>query len=871
MREIKTFRQKDLVLNVSQVYDKKELDYSAWQPFVEKLCGDRDYQKESIKNAIIYLVAKNYRSLRDLAIENYADNAELREKYSSENDFIKKLNFPDKLYATLDLATGTGKSYVIYGIAQIALGLGLVDKVLVLCPSLTIESGLTEKFKQLSGSEYLRKALPADAKIKTPHITDANSTVKTGDICIENIHSVYETTGSSIEDSFIGVGKRTLVLNDEAHHIFNKVSGTSSTDMSIKKWKSFLLNPAYGFQYMLGFTGTAYIDDEYFNDVIYRYSLHDAIEDKMVKNVDYVQEDESKTSDEKFQKVYQNHRDCAEKYTLVKPLTILVTKNISKAKLLAEELMSFLAKRENRTKKGVASKVLLVTSNRDHSANVRKLKYVDDKNDPVEWIVSVSMLTEGWDVQNVFQIVPWEDRAFNSKLLIAQVLGRGLRIPESYQNPQPKVIVFNHKSWSSKIKKLLEDVLEIEKRIYSSVLSEDSDRAKYHFTIKNINYKNEPLEIKSDFEPKPIDFSRMWEDGVHLESQSITVTKSTTYISALGGVEREREYQIQNATLTIDEVLDKLFDEFEQREWEGKTLKLGENEYTQNDLPPREDIRKMIELSMKKRGNTGDLIIEKNAHKILNAFAPLLRKKNKTVISKSIMENDTFDLSTEKLEKQSTSVSNLRRDSSVFYADNWKKEIIDSEQQAIIQDAIDDDSFPRSAIKEKDYSFFKTPVNIVITSSKPERDFVDALCKRENAELITAWVKSRDRNFYEIEYSYRYGSDGAKARRYFHGKFNPDFFILVEQNGTKYILIVEIKSDGDDSDENKAKYRHAVEHFRQLNLRLEANGLNEKYIFHFLSPDGYSTFFEHLKNGTVLEGQDKYRCELENLLESVED
>ena len=32
----------------------------------------------------------------------------------------------------------------------------------------------------------------------------------------------------------------------------------------------------------------------------------------------------------------------------------------------------------------------------------QKLKKVDDKKSPIEWIVSVSMLTEGWDVKNVF-------------------------------------------------------------------------------------------------------------------------------------------------------------------------------------------------------------------------------------------------------------------------------------------------------------------------------------------------------------------------------------------------------------------------------------------------------------------------------------
>jgi type III restriction enzyme len=37
--------------------------------------------------------------------------------------------------------------------------------------------------------------------------------------------------------------------------------------------------------------------------------------------------------------------------------------------------------------------------------NLKQLKLVDDKENPVEWIVSVSMLTEGWDVKNVFQVV----------------------------------------------------------------------------------------------------------------------------------------------------------------------------------------------------------------------------------------------------------------------------------------------------------------------------------------------------------------------------------------------------------------------------------------------------------------------------------
>jgi len=122
----------------------------------------------------------------------------------------------------------------------------------------------------------------------------------------------------------------------------------------------------------------------------------------------------------------------------------------------------------------------------------------------------VSMLTEGWDVKNVFQIVPWEDRAFNSKLLIAQVLGRGLRIPMEYSNPQPSVTVFNHDSWSKNIKSLVNEVLEIETRIISTV-KYNGDRNKYHFVVKNLSYDKEEKEINID--STRLNYAKSWEEG----------------------------------------------------------------------------------------------------------------------------------------------------------------------------------------------------------------------------------------------------------------------------------------------------------------------------------------------------------------------
>lgn len=852
MLEIKTYKTKDLVLEVNKSYDPISLDLSKWDRFIDVLCGDRQYQKEAIENVIIYLASGRYKSIKDLVKENWAKNPELRNRYRDLNEYFHHLQLPDKLSATIDLATGTGKSFVIYGIAQIMLGLGLVDKVLVLCPSLTIEKGLMEKFTSLSGDSKLRQTIPEEAGYKNPRIIDANSTIKDGDICVENIHAVYETTGSSIRDSLSGNGKNVLVLSDEVHHAHNKVIGRDRESQSIKKWKEFLLNPAYNFKYMVGFTGTAYIDDEYFTDVIYRYSLRESVDDRMVKMVDYVSKDESISMDEKFQKIYDNHIENRNKYRKIKPLTILITKDITNAKRLRENLIEFLAKKESQTKEDVEKKVLIVTSAQEHKANVAKLKDVDDKNDPTEWIVSVSMLTEGWDVKNVFQIVPWEDRAFNSKLLIAQVLGRGLRIPPEYQSPQPRVKVFNHDAWSRNIKGLVDEILEIEMKLTSSVLKE-GERAKYNFVLYNINYDKDPQEKEAKKDTKVFDYTKGY---IELISQIEDEEKGTEYIDLAGDI-YSKNTLIEYNTYTVDEVVNKIHEEFKTREWEGRILRLPEGEYTKNDLPPKEVLKKIIRTSMDRRGIKGGRLVEKNRQKILQAFGTLLRKKGKTIVNVRKV-NEPEPISTEGMDRETIAVGNLRHNSTVFYTDNFENELSE-EIKDIVKDVINDEGLPKSAEKGMNQYLFKTPLDIVFTKAEPERKFVEQLCKKENTEKIDVWIKSRDRGFYKVEYSWR------KREHPQQEEFNPDFFIKIHQNGIDYIVVVEIKADNDDSDENRSKLRWTRQHFDDLNKELEEAEINQRYIFHFLSPNSYSEFFEYLRDGRLLKGT--FRSDIEDKLD----
>jgi len=477
---------------------------------------------------------------------------------------------------------------------------------------------------------------------------------------------------------------------------------------------------------------------------------------------------------------------------------------------------------------------------------------VDKKDDSTEWIVSVSMLTEGWDVKNVFQIVPWEDRAFNSKLLIAQVLGRGLRVPPEYQSPQSKVRVYNHDAWSRNIRGLIDEILEIEMRLVSEALIE-GDRIKFNFELHQINYEKEAMEKESKKKQQEFDYTKGY---IELQSQLEEVEKESEYTNLSGDLSLKNTL-IQYNTYTVDDIVNKIFNDLKLREWEGTILKLPTGKYSKENLPSKEEIKSIIRKSMTKVGIKGDRLIEKNKMKIENSFNTLLRKSGKTTFYAK-KAKEPFIISTTKVEKESIAVGNLRHHSTIFYSSDFINEV-DTDVRDILSAVIEDESFPKSASKEINSFLFKTPVDLVFTNYEPEKKFVEHLCKPENAKVIDSWLKSRDVGFYSIEYSIT--SVAGK-----HSKvqgFNPDFFIKTTQNNVTHIIIIETKFDGDVTAENRAKNKYAKIHFENLNTELKNRSINEIYHFHFLSPSSYVIFFDHLRNGQLLEGNFVSELELE--------
>ena len=829
-----TFKNEDLVLKVTTNVDPAVWDEARYEPFIRELCGLREYQVDAILTVMRYMACGQYANLRALAEANFKANAELETRYGSWGGMEFHLQLPDQLACSLDMATGTGKSYVLYGVAAILLAGGLVDRVLVLCPSNTIESGLLAKFRDLAGNANLRGLLPDDAKVRAPRIINASETIVDGSICVENYHAILQHVKSSIRDSLSGKGDRVAVLNDEAHHVVNE------TGANVKRWKEFLLNPDYGFRYILGVSGTCYIGDEYFADVVNRYSLRQAIEQHFVKAVEYVAEmPETDNPEEKWQLIYNRHHALKKqlRQRLIHPLTIIVTRTIKACKRVGEELQAFLEEREKLEPNLAAAKVLAVTSATEHQPNVAKLKAVDSAASKVEWIVSVSMLSEGWDVENVFQIVPHEERAFNSKLLIAQVLGRGLRRPKRWQGAEPIVTIFNHDAWAGRIKHLVDEILEIERRLRSRVL----DNTPYHFDLHNLNYTR---ETDTAHFPKTGEYRLLKQGYVELPSQVEIEDVEIDYEAAVTSAHTTFKTQIAHKTYLFAEVSEEMYRRLQTIDDESEDAEDPEDRTNYTQEFTRKRCLEIVKASATRAKIMSGQITDENRQKILQALGTLRRKTAKRVIYR-LTPNALTAVTTRDRPAISCSAAELRRgDKTAFIPPDCDKTIPDEQLEFFREVEDPDGDFRAGRVIITNTHDFKTPCNMAIADARPERKFIRLLCERKNAVALEAWLKNAPQRYYAIEYAWKKGEHPKR------GEFSPDFFIKID--GMVYVIEIKDDSEVDDpSLENQKKFEYAQAHFERLNQWLSEAGIVTRYQHNWLSPKSYNQFFQLLREGKL--------------------
>ena len=767
------YKDSDLVLEVSKNVNPVVWDEGFFQNFFDMLFGKRNYQKEAAETALRFLNSGEYKDITALAKENFEKNQVIRARWNNDFNLMQDdLDLSDKLSATLDLATGTGKSYVMFAIALVMLATKKVSRVLVLVPSVTIENELTQKFKDLLGNLQLLKTLGDN--FVPPQILNGDSTLVENSIAVENRNAIYkaQATRNSIVDSLKGNGENTLILNDEVHHVYYSESN---------EWRSFIEDESsnnINFKYVIGVTGTAYkgknkSGNDYFSNVIYRFSLRDAIEQGFVKDIEYIsKEDIPKDKDERWQVILNSHNQIASQVPEelgIKPITIIVTSKQNLADSKAKAFKKFLQTQRKLTDAEVNDIVLSVHSGQKAAIDRMKLSKVNEKGNPVEFIFSVSMLTEGWDVKRVFQIVPDDERAFNSKLLIAQVLGRGLRVPEGWDTSKwgaPTVTVFNHEKWSANVEALVNEVLEIRQRITLSVNKESN----YNFSLTNVKYSS-----KTDTKDYPkMGTYNLWENGVNLPTDDKFGKSTITLTDIKTKSDRNFQTTYEHEQITVKEMADILYSRFED---------LEDSEYAQEyqNLWSVSKIKAMVEESLKKSGNTH--ITKSLKNKFLSSMNVIFRDGSK-VVSYDIEPQEYFTVSTVNLPKNTSEISGFRMNKVLFYGSDLESSLSSDKASLDTFRELTDTSNGYKTKKIENKYNFKTPQFGIVTTGNPEKEFLTKLTTDEEViKSIDSFIKSDDMSFYSIDYSWQ------KGTHHKNGQFNPDWFIKQGDN----IIAVEIK------------------------------------------------------------------------------
>lgn len=381
--------------------------------------------------------------------DTLANKAAIREECPTFNDFERE--FPSLCFA---LATGVGKTRLMGAFIIYLRIVHDIKNFFVLAPNLTIYKKLITDFTP-NTSKYVFKGIREFAidspviitgdnyndnartlldeqiicKINIFNISKINSEVRGGKI--PRIKRLSEYIGESYFE-YLSQLKDLVILMDESHR-YRASAGIRAING---------LNPLLG----LEVTATPFLETSKgsvpFKNVIYDYPLGRAIKDGFVKDPAVVtrQDFNPKTlSPQAIERLkledgiylHENIKAELETYAyqngmpFVKPFMLIIARDITHASQLLE-----LIKSDQFSEGRYKDKVIQVDSSKTGAQEdemVERLLKVEDSNEPTEIVIHVNMLKEGWDVTNLYTIVPL--RAANSKILIEQSIGRGLRLP----------------------------------------------------------------------------------------------------------------------------------------------------------------------------------------------------------------------------------------------------------------------------------------------------------------------------------------------------------------------------------------------------------------------------------------------------------
>lgn len=386
--------------------------------------------------------------------------AAVREVYPTCADFER--SFPSVCFS---IATGVGKTRLMGACVAYLFREKGIRNFFILAPNLTIYHKLIKDFGEPSYKKYVFQGIAEFAHRRPVVITgdnynqvsdlfdkdevrinifnvskfnaDSKTITKSGQKQPPRLKRLSEYLGQSYWDYLSNLDDLVMLM-DEAHRYHASASKSAINE----------LNPALGIE----LTATPFDEKgNQFKNVVYEYSLARALADgKYVKNPAISTRKNFSTqglTDDEVEKikledaisVHQSTQAELQRYALetgrelVKPFVLVVCRDTTHARAVYEHVtgMDFY---EGYFK----NKALQIDSTTRNEEEVeQQFVNLEKPDNEIEIVIHVNMLKEGWDVTNLYTIVPL--RAANAGTLIEQTIGRGLRLPYGERTGEAKI------------------------------------------------------------------------------------------------------------------------------------------------------------------------------------------------------------------------------------------------------------------------------------------------------------------------------------------------------------------------------------------------------------------------------------------------
>lgn len=368
----------------------------------------------------------------------------IKSKYDYFSGFDRE--FPSLCFS---LATGVGKTRLMGAFVAYLYNTKNIKNYMIIAPNITIYNKLKKDFSDSTSEKYVFKGLKEFVQNPPKIVTGENykeqgkQSLWESDITInifnidkinkdeQSIKSLSEYLGQSYYD-YLCEMDNLVILMDESHH-YRAARGMTVLNE---------LKPVLG----LELTATPQVERNgrtiRFNNIVYDYPLKKALLDGYVKDPFVATKKDFNASDfneEELDKIkildgiriHQNTKVSLEEYSkennvpLVKPFAMVICKSIEHG----EQVLDYI-KSKDFFDGYYKDKVLFINSKEgktEKDENVERLLLLEHPLNKIEIVVHVNMLKEGWDVTNLYTIIPLRRSA--SQTLTEQTMGRGLRLP----------------------------------------------------------------------------------------------------------------------------------------------------------------------------------------------------------------------------------------------------------------------------------------------------------------------------------------------------------------------------------------------------------------------------------------------------------